>query len=75
MIITIALVSAGVAALLEGLKLVVRKTKTPKDDKVLDFLASHADDIVDLIVKKGGIKEAAAPVPPREKVVDHRAGK
>lgn len=70
MILTIALVSAGVTALLEGAKYLVKKTKTTKDDKVVAFLADHADDLVDFIAKKAGVAEK--PVP-REKVVDHRA--
>ena len=49
-----------------------KETKTTKDDKVVAFLADHADDLVDYIAKKAGVTEK--PVP-REKVVDPRTGK
>lgn len=69
MILTIAAVSACMTLIVEVAKYAVKKTKTKYDDKVVAFIADHAEDIVDYIVSKA----PKAPVPaPREKTRDHR---
>lgn len=60
-------VVAGVHALIAVAKVVVKKTKSPKDDKVVEFVAKYEDELVDFLTKKLADKKA-----PRPPVVDHR---
>lgn len=71
MIITIAIVSAAVTLLVEVAKVVVKKTKNTTDDKVVDFIAKHEDQVIGFI--KDRLPKAEAPKPePRPRDRDHR---
>lgn len=74
MILTIAAVSAAMTLLVEVAKYAVKKTKTKTDDKVVAFIADHADDIVRYVVSRSSAKSDKPAVEPRAKVIDHRSG-
>ena len=73
MIITIALISAAVQCLVEVAKYAVKKTKNTTDDKVVDFIARHEQEVIGFI--KNRLPKAEGTVAPRAKTIDHRVGK
>jgi hypothetical protein len=68
--IVIGAILAGVQLVIEGAKYAVKKTKTTKDDKVVDFIAKHEAEV--LAYLKAALEKQDAKPAPRPQVVDHR---